>query len=137
MCSSDLAPINSHILWLVVIASCYSFSQWNLMHLNHLSLIALLEAVWPFHGGLPTMMEDPKSRAIIIQKKGRGDDDCSDVNGTPVPVNVFKVSYIHYLLNVIVRKIILTDLWNLQFLDGYWFFKNICTNILQQRIQDN
>jgi hypothetical protein len=36
-----------------------------------------------------------KIKGYIIQKKGKGDDDWSDVNGTPVPVNVFKVSYVH------------------------------------------
>lgn len=36
-----------------------------------------------------------KIKGYIIQKKGKGDDDWSDVNGTPVPVNVFKVSYIY------------------------------------------
>jgi hypothetical protein len=36
-----------------------------------------------------------KIKGYIIQKKGKGDADWSDVNGTPVPVNVFKVSYVH------------------------------------------
>ncbi|KAJ9594581.1 hypothetical protein L9F63_027435 [Diploptera punctata] len=32
-----------------------------------------------------------KIKGYIIQKKGKGDKDWSDVNSTPVPVNVFKV----------------------------------------------
>jgi len=35
-----------------------------------------------------------KIKGYIIQKKEKGDSDWSDVNGTPVPVTVFKVSYI-------------------------------------------
>jgi len=60
-----------------------------------------------------------KIKGYIIQKKGKGDDDWSDVNGTPVPVNVFKVSYICYLLNVTMCKLICTDLWRVQVLDGW------------------
>jgi Fibronectin type III domain. len=33
-----------------------------------------------------------KIKGYIIQKKGKDDKDWSDVNGTPVPVNVFKVN---------------------------------------------
>jgi hypothetical protein len=36
-----------------------------------------------------------KIKGYIIQKKGKEDADWSDVNGVPVPVNVFKVSCIH------------------------------------------
>jgi len=53
-----------------------------------------------------------KIKGYIIQKKGKGDDDWSDVNGTPVPVNVFKVSYTCYLLNVTVCKLVHIGFWS-------------------------
>lgn len=49
-----------------------------------------------------------KIKGYIIQKKGKGDADWSDVNETPVPVNVFKVSYIHLFVrcsNIIVNNL--------------------------------
>jgi hypothetical protein len=48
-----------------------------------------------------------KIKGYIIQKKGKGDDDWSDVNGTPVPVNVFKVSKVLFFVrcnNMIVNN---------------------------------